>query len=196
MRCLSLLIAGLVFGVSSVSAQSLADVAKKEQERRQGVKAADDKVYSNKDLKEVPTPAATASAAPAAAPAAKEGEAKADAKDDATKPDAAKADAKKADAKSEPAQDEKYWRERMKRLRDQVEHDKLLADALQSRVNALTTDFVNRDDPSQRALIAIDREKAVSELERMKKAVEDDTVAIASAEEEARRSGVPPGWLR
>jgi hypothetical protein len=177
-----------------VPAQTLADVAAKEKERRQTT-AADGKVYSNKDLKETPTTAAAS--APTAAP--KDGEAKAPAKDGK---DDGKSETKggkaepKADAKSGDVKDEKYWRERMTLLRAAVEHDKLFAESLQSRINALTADFVSRDDPAQRALIAIDREKALAELDRLKKAVDDDTVAIAAAEEDARRSGVPPGWLR
>ena len=39
-----------------------------------------------------------------------------------------------------------------------------ILEALQSRVNALSTDFVNRDDPFQRAKIAEDRQKALSEM--------------------------------
>ena len=67
---------------------------------------------------------------------------------------------------------------------------------MQSRINALTTDFVNRDDPAQRAVIADDRQKAIAELERLARANVDGTKAIADIEEEARRAGVPPGWLR
>ena len=38
--------------------------------------------------------------------------------------------------------------------------------------------------------------QAKDELERMKEAVSADTKAIADLDEEARRAGVPPGWLR
>ena len=84
----------------------------------------------------------------------------------------------------------------MKALQTAFERDQTYVSALQSRINALTTDFVNRDDPAQRARIAIDREKAAAELERLKKAIVDGTRAIADFEEEARRAAVPPGWLR
>ena len=36
---------------------------------------------------------------------------------------------------------------------------------MQTRINALTTDFVNRDDPAQRAVIEHDRQKALAELD-------------------------------
>ena len=84
----------------------------------------------------------------------------------------------------------------MKGLQDQVRRDGVLVEAMQSRINALTTDFVNRDDPAQRDVIAKDRQTAVEELARLKKAVVDGTKAIAQLEDEARRAGVPAGWLR
>jgi hypothetical protein len=72
----------------------------------------------------------------------------------------------------------------------------MFQEALQSRINALSTDFVNRDDPYQRAKVAEDRQKALAELERVKGDIEKANKAIADIEEEARKAGVPPGWLR
>jgi hypothetical protein len=84
----------------------------------------------------------------------------------------------------------------MNELRLQLEREQTYVEALQSRVNALSADFVNRDDPAQRAVIAADRQKAVAELERLKGRIELGKKAIADLEEEARRANVPPGWLR
>jgi hypothetical protein len=64
------------------------------------------------------------------------------------------------------------------------------------KINAMTTDFVNRDDPAQKMAIERDRNKALAELDRLKKAILDDKKAITDFEEDARRAGVPPGWLR
>jgi hypothetical protein len=72
----------------------------------------------------------------------------------------------------------------------------MFAEALQTRINSLTTDFVNRDDPYQRARIGEDRQKALAEMDRVKADIEAAKKKIADAEEEARRAGVPPGWLR
>jgi len=63
-------------------------------------------------------------------------------------------------------------------------------------VNALTTDFVNRDDPAQREVLARQRRDALTELDRVNAEVEANQKAIRDIEEEARRAGVPPGWLR
>jgi hypothetical protein len=55
---------------------------------------------------------------------------------------------------------------------------------------------VARDDPAQRAVIAADRQKALAELERVKQEIGQHTKGIAAVQDEARRAGVPPGWLR
>ena len=81
-------------------------------------------------------------------------------------------------------------------MQSQLDSDQTLADALQTRINALTADFASRDDPIQRAGIERDRQKALSELERLKKSVVDGKKALADLDEEARKAGVPPGWLR
>ena len=164
--------------------QSLADVAKKEEERRRHAKTG--KVYTNGDLAPVPHPSSssgtTAAAAPDAAPSPS--------RDATEKKDAGKDD-KKSDESGQP-----YWSKRMSALRETAQRDQVYADALQTRINSLTTDFVNRDDPAQRAQIGAQREAAVNELARLKKQIEDDKKAISDAEDEARKSGVPAGWLR
>ena len=195
LHVLTLLLSALVCGsLVGVRAQSLADVARQESERRKAIKDSG-KVYTNNDLKEVPR--ATTPAQPAAPTAAPDGSK--DAKETSVESkDANKQAVEKPGAEKEKAaqKDQAYWSARMKALQTAVERDQTYVSALQSRINALTTDFVNRDDPAQRARIAIDREKAAAELERLKKAIVDGKRAIADFEEEARRAAVPPGWLR
>ncbi|MGE3520953.1 MAG: hypothetical protein AB7J63_18585 [Vicinamibacterales bacterium] len=110
------------------------------------------------------------------------------------------ADQRSSDEKSElddqEVKDQEYWSKRQAALHEQLERDETYAAALQSRIDALTMDFVNRDDPAQRDRIALDRQRAVTELDRLRKAIEQERRAIEDFEEEARRSGVPPGWLR
>jgi len=175
----------LVLGFAGrAGAQSLGDVAKKEEERRKKT-AEPAKVYTNKDLGQVPSSPAPAPSAGASA-TAKPAEPAKDAKD-----------AKDKDAKDKDApKDKAYWAGRLKGLQDQLDRDSTFADALQSKINALTTDFVNRDDPAQRAVIERDKQKAIAQLAKLKQSVIDDKKAIADLEEEARRAGVPPGWLR
>jgi hypothetical protein len=178
----------LIIAAVPVFAQSLADLAKKEEERRKKIQEPA-KVYTNKDLMPAPAsstpPAAPAAdgAAPAPTPAPAPG-APGDAPKDAPEKD------------KEPAKGQAYWAARMKGLRDDVARNETYAEALQTRLNALQTDFVNRDDPAQRAVIEQNRQKAAAELDRLKKSIIDGKKKIADLEEEARRAGVPPGWLR
>ena len=167
-----------------IKAQGLGDVARKEEERRKDIKAPA-KVYTNKDLGSVPDAPSGTFSSPTAS-----GSASTEAPKDA-------ASAKSDDAKDKgPTKDQAYWSGRKKDLQTKLDSDQTLADALQSRINALNTDFVNRDDPVQRAGIDRDRQKANSELDRLKKSVQDGKKALSDLDEEARKAGVPAGWLR
>jgi hypothetical protein len=190
-----ILVAVVLVAVAAVAArparaQTLADVARKEAERRKEVKEPP-KTFTNDDLQ----PAGPASSAPSAATADKDKSK--DGKDaDVKGGDAAKDKGTNAAKDAGAAKDQTYWGAKMKTLTDRLDQDHVLADAMQTRVNALTTDFVNRDDPAQRNVIGENKQKALDELARLQKAIVDDTKAIADLEEEARRAGVPPGWLR
>jgi len=197
MRVIATLITLSLAGLSSASAQSLADVAQKESERRQA--AATGKSYSNRDLRPTPQPPdATDRVEPSAtAPADSVADAASSLeKADAVADHASDGKSEEADGKKSDVKDEAYWSKRMAELRERLDRDQTFLQALQSRVDALTSDFVNRDDPAQRGQIAGDRQKTLAELERLRKAIEADKRSIPDLEEEARRSGVPAGWLR
>jgi uncharacterized membrane protein YccC len=170
--------------------QSLGDVARKEEERRKDVKAPA-KVYTNKDLG-LPLPGPSTESAKLAAPASSP-EASKDAPkagDDKEKTVQAKEQAK------DQAKDQAYWAKRKKELTDKLSRDKVLVDAVQSRINALTADFSARADPIQRAGIERDRQQALAELGRLQQEIKDTQKAVTDFDEEAHRAGVPPGWLR
>ena len=184
-RVLLLSVLGLVALPLALNAQSLAEIAKKEDARRKAVKSPA-KVYTNDDLRSDPakTPQQAPSAPPASAQPAP-----------GTKVPEVNLPGGKPEP-SEPAKDQAYWSGRMSAARGALERSRIFAEALQSRLNALATDFVNRDDPAQRAQLEIERQRATAELERVKREIADQTKAISDIEEEARRAGVPPGWLR
>ena len=92
--------------------------------------------------------------------------------------------------------DEQWWRDRVAAARQALDDHKGLAAALQSQINGLTTDFTSRDDPAQRAKVAQDRQKALDQLGRMQSQIDTDTKAIALIQDDARKQGVPPGWVR
>jgi hypothetical protein len=172
-------------------AQSLGELAREEAARRSA--APEGKVYTNADLPATaPAPAAAAgdqTPSTPATPAAQDDKGTAGAAD-------AKAGAKSDATKKDEKKDEAYWREHMKAAREGKARAESFAEALQSRINALSTDFVNRDDPAQRNVIAADRQKAIDELARVKKEIADYTKSIDDLQTEARREGVPAGWLR
>ena len=173
---------------ANVNAQSLVEVARQERMRREalarqaGPNAAPPKVYGDADLvhrggltvrigdavPDAPArPAAAGSEAPAPPP-----------------PDAA------------TAGDEQRWRDRMTAARQALEQAELGAAALQTQVDGLWADFTSRDDPAQRSAIDQERQAALAELDETRAGIDELTRAIVDLRGEARRAGVPPGWLR
>ena len=168
--------------------RALADVAKAEEARRKSIKKPAKIIRQQRpEARHGQTlDGCDVDAGDPAAPAPTPG---ADAVNIALSPDPADA------AEPDPKQ-EVFWTRRMTAARAALDRSRLFADALQSRINALTTDFVNRDDPAQRAVIEQDRHKALAELEKVRKEVADQTKAIADIQEEARKAGVPAAWVR
>ena len=180
------LVAGLGLAsamAATVTAQSLGDIAKQEEARRKAVKTPS-KVLTNDSLRSVPTPVSAPAPAAAASPAA------------SAPPGAPAA----ADAKAKPPVDRKAeeaaWRQRIQGARDSLQRSQMFAVAVLGRIKGLPADFTARDDPPHRAVGANDRQKALAELDRVKNDIVQQTKAIADIQEEARRGGVPPGWLR
>jgi len=169
----------LLYG-AAVQGQSLGDVARQEAERRKAI-AAPGKVYTNDSLRTEPQP----STPPAAAPVPSAPPAETPAAPAAGAAGAATTPATEAD-----------WRKKVAAVRDSLVRLQTFSEALQSRINALTADFVNRDDPAQRNVVAADREKSLAELERVRQEIAQQQKALTALQDEARRTGVPAGWVR
>jgi hypothetical protein len=185
MRTIFVVLVAVPLLVSAAAAQSLGEVARQEEARRKTV-GAPARVYTNESLR----PDSSASAPPAQpAPSDKP----------ATPPSGgtqAADDKKQGDKKDGEQKDEGYWRDRVKNEREALDRAQTFAEALQSRINGLATDFAARDDPFQRATISSDRNKALAELDRVKGEIEQHTKALNDIQEEARKAGVPAGWVR
>ena len=95
-----------------------------------------------------------------------------------------------------PVKDAAWWGARITVARAALARDKVLVSALESRVAALGNDIASRDDPEQRAQLMAARQQALAELDRLLTQVADEERAITAIEDEARKSGVPPGWIR
>ena len=190
-RLFAVALCGSIVGasVASVSAQSLAEIARREEARRQGVETPS-KVYTNADLRgggvlTTTAPPASGGVDSVPLPGTVAGAVEAPSEDDGAElePD-------------EPPQDEEFWRTRITAAREGLSRNELFKEALQNRVDGLFADFTARDDPFQREEIAAQRRDALAELERLQGEIDRQTQAVADIEEEARRDGVPPGWLR
>jgi len=188
----SVVVFAIAVGLSAspaASGQTLGEVAKKEAERRK-TQPQTGKVYTNKDLPasaQKPATANPSTEAPAQTP---------------TDPVAAATGQKAEDAKApgdKPQGDQKdqaYWKNRMATAREELRRSEMFAEALQTRVNTLNKDFNSRDNPAQRSAIGADRTEALNELTRVKQDVERGKKQLTDIEEEARKAGVPPGWVR
>ena len=188
----SVVVFAIAVGLSAspaASGQTLGEVAKKEADRRKA-QPQTGKVYTNKDLPasaQKPATANPSTETPAQTP---------------TDPVAAATEQKAEDGKAPgdkpqgDQKDEAYWKNRMATAREELRRSEMFAEALQTRVNTLNKDFSSRDNPAQRSAIGADRTEALNELTRVKQDVERGKKQIADIEEEARKAGVPPGWVR
>jgi hypothetical protein len=179
---------GAAFAQTISQTVSLAEVARKEEARRKTAKKAI-KVFTNSSL--TPSDAAEVSASPSPAPAAS----------GATNATAGVPTTIIPGGKAEPVdpaamKDQAYWQGRISKARTDLSRTRLFADSLQTRINSLNTDWINRDNRVEKEKIKQDLDTALAELERVKKEIDAQTKAITAIEDEARRANVPSGWLR
>lgn len=177
-RCAGVVVLSVTLPIAAPAAAQppLAEVARAEQARRASI-SEKSRVYTNADLTE--TRRLTTAAAARPAPDSVADEAGGTPAEDAVE-----------------ERDETYWRERITAARDARRRAELVAAALQNRVDGLWAEFTARDDPAARAALERDRLAAVSELEQTRGELERLDEEIAGIQEEARRAGAPPGWLR
>ena len=196
----SLLTLALVLMTSVAAAQeaerdrepSLAELARQEMARRDAIpEEARARVYTNADLREsggLTVAAAPRSAAERADPEA--GNAGPEAEDTSG------GDTAEAAANADAPRDEAYWRSRIAEADASRARAALMADALQNRADGLWAQFTAIDDPARQRAVERQRNDALEALETARVELEAAERTIAQIREEARRAGVPPGWLR
>ncbi len=188
--CLVCTVAAVALLAAEVSAQSLADISRVEEARRSAIRNPA-RVYTNADLG---GRGLLTTAAPRPRPVTTP-------TDGASAPSSATGPAPDAPAGTQPQasagqRDEAYWRNRISAVQEQIARSEIFRDAMQNRIDSLQADFTARDDPAQRAVIFSDRQQALDELAGLGAEIERLNEEIASIRDEARRAGVPPGWLR
>jgi hypothetical protein len=97
---------------------------------------------------------------------------------------------------AEKVKDEKYWRDRIVAAQDKISRDTMMVTALQSRINVLKRDSVNTDDPMKQRKVKEELQLTIDELDRTQKGIEAGKKSIVDIQDEARRLGVPAGWVR
>jgi type IV secretory pathway VirB10-like protein len=164
-----------------VDRQSLADLSRAAEKSRNTTSAKPAvKVYTNKDLPAVeppPPPPPGNATAPAAAPAAP-------------------VTAPPVPADTPPVKDETYWRERMRPLRERLDSLRALADQTKRRAEELMR---ASDRCFAVGVVCEDYNESLRLTDQHKMILADVARAereVFALEEEARRAGVPPGWLR
>ncbi len=165
----SLLAAACLLSAMPSSAQSMAELAAREKERRSKAKNAG-KAYTESDLGKGGT-SAPATAAPAAA------DSKAVAAADAAKPAGDAAQKEKTDDELK-AEREKAWRDKLTQANAEITRLQSRADDLQRALNDLSQN-----------LYGSTRARQASELEQVQKTLAASRKSLEDLQEEGRRSG-------
>jgi hypothetical protein len=208
---------GVLAMTVAASAQTLADIAKKDTERRKHVKRPA-KVITNDDVQNVKpivpmTPEAEAANAAAAAanpvstdpanhdmppapPAAGQAPAQpaSGAMGQAVLP-AEKPKPAAAPGTTVKAGEESAWRARMQAARDAVSRTQLQLESMRTRAAQLTAASAAASD-DQRAATQKKQQDALQEYDRLRADLQRNQKALSDLEAEAAKAGVPPGWLR
>ena len=147
------------------------------------------RVFTNEDLPAQPSPPAIASPGPAGTGRGTV----------TTLPKSAEVPAPPASSgSSDAAQREAAWRGRASALRDAITAAEKSIPEIEDRIAGLRNDRNqgNVMDPNREQNRQAEITKAQAELESVRAGLERSRQALADLEEEARRNGIPPGWLR
>ena len=179
----------LITFVSASYAQSLADLAKEEKERRQEI--TDNRVITSEDVakyRSEPYPSAAVPEKPS----------------DAAQPDKRDTDAENKTETGDPAEDEptdfegrpeSFWRKTMAEARQRVKDLTNEANVLVLKIADLQTKFYNIGDGFKREDIQREIQKSYYEQDLNKQNLEKAKDALQDLENEARKSGALPGWI-
>ncbi|HEU0004809.1 MAG TPA: hypothetical protein VFS12_02355 [Terriglobia bacterium] len=106
---------------------------------------------------------------------------------------ASKPDPKNSSTAAGPPKGEAYWRGRAKQIRDQIDSVDKQIKALNEKTQPGKGDGIKIGFETYNSVIYADFENQVKELERHKEKLQKTMTAL---EEEARKGGALPGWLR
>lgn len=178
MRIRSVLLLGLFFAFTVPGfTQSLAELAAREAARRAAIKEPA-RIVTDKDLPDKRAPATSGQAPPAEgtppAPARPSGE---------------------ATGTDDNGHDERWWTARAEPLRRKLRDATLKLEAASARARAILAEANRAGTPGRPATIR-KREAAEAEVERRAAELFEARRALDDLQDEARKAGALPGWLR
>jgi hypothetical protein len=156
---------------TSVFAQGLGDAARKETQRRSRAKGSG-KVYTGDDLRHDGS-----STAPEPPPAVAETEA---------------TSSSRSEGASQNGQDERRWRSRADSLRGSVSRLEREVD----EADRVATRLAYDGPMDGGGYVNTEHTRWVARVQKAREALASARKALEDFEEEARRAGIPPGWLR
>ena len=181
---------GILSMTVTASAQTLADLAKKDSDRRKSVKHPA-KVYTNDDVQDLkPIMPMMENDGTGTKPI--DPNATSTSKPDMDSP------AKPGTGTGTPgvkSGEEAQWRSRMQAARDAVSRTQLQLEGMRNRAAQLTAASAAANQ-EQRATFQKQQQDALQEFDRLRADLQKNQKALSDLEGEASRAGVPPGWLR
>ena len=170
--------------VAAALASDVADVAKKEKERRAKIDKSG-KTYTNKDVDALKKKSnATDDSSAQSQPSDDD---QATASDDDTA----------ASQTQDDANSEEYWRNRYKEAKDKVAEVQAEFDRTQTNLNQLQSSLAATGGTQLPGDAGGDAYRTLmAHRDELKQQLDDAKAALDGLEDEARKAGVPPGWVR
>ena len=187
------LLMALVLGLlpAGLLAQSLGDIATREQKKKEGQKPRPSRVYTDEDLKRARE--SSGSAVTVLGPPENETSTGGTSAGSATPATTEAEHQEEADAKRE------LWRSRAEAARGGVSGTEERVTKLQARIQALTNDLEpNPDDimdPNRLGKREVERQQALKDLSEAQDELAAAKKALEDLETEARRNNIPRVWL-
>jgi hypothetical protein len=173
----------LMFSVQA-SAQTLADIARRERERQKQAEPKNKGTFTNANT--------AGGAAPASQPAANSAAAseKPPEKKEATS-------ARPTGPTDNKGRDEKYWRDAFQKARDAVKKADEKVQLQENRIKDLNTQFLRQDDIyNKENVVGAQLATAQKDLDAAKAEAEQARNNVSRLEDELRAAGGLPGWAR
>jgi hypothetical protein len=191
---------GVLAMTVAASAQTLADIAKKDTDRRKEVKHPA-KVYTNDDVQNVkpilPMMENDGNGTKPMDPSSPNASANASSSSAATSvgddPSAPKTDA--APRPGVKAGEEQQWRARMAAAHEAVSRTQLQLEGMRNHAAQMTAASAAASE-EQRGTFQKQQQDALQEYDKLRADLQKYQKALSELEAEAHRAGVPPGWLR